>query len=147
MGRLAFLVLHFLQCACGFGFYNAKYNKCAMISGLAGPDIHHAKPSPHAPEVLWGGWGSFCRLGGRSCGGARVMQTLGISGDPSSDNCNHQEASRNEQKPPRSLWDLLATVQQNPGTQVLCFQLSFSGVLWAVWVGASWGGAPVVDHK
>ena len=25
-------------------------------------------------------------------------------------------------------------------------QLSFSRVLWAVWVGASWDGAPVFDH-
>ena len=34
---------------------------------------------------------------------------LGISGDPPGDNCNHQKASRTEQKLPRSLWDLVGT--------------------------------------
>ena len=82
---------------------------------------------------------------GCSCRGARAVRTLGISGDPPGDNCNHQEAFRKEQKRPRSLWDLLATMKKDVRRQVLCL-LIFSGVLWAFWVGASWGGAPVFDH-
>ena len=35
-----------------------------------------------------------------------------VFGDPPGDNCNHQEASRKEQKLPRSLWDLLATIEK-----------------------------------
>ena len=57
----------------------------------------------------------------------------------------HQEASRTEQKPPRSPWGLLATINKNSGRQFLCLQLRFSQVLWAVWVVASWDGAPVLD--
>ena len=60
--------------------------------------------------------------------------------------CSHQEASRSEQQLPRSLQDVLATLKQNPGKQVLCLQPSFSRVLWAVWVGTFWDGAPVFDH-
>ena len=37
----------------------------------------------------------------------------GISGAPPGDNYNHQEASRKYQKPPRSLWNLLAIIK-NP---------------------------------
>ena len=70
-----------------------------------------------------------------------------IPGDPPGDNCSHQEASTKEQKLPGSLWDLLATVKTNLGKQVLCLQLSFARVLWAVWVGASGDGAPVFDHQ
>ena len=58
---------------------------------------------------------------GRSCHGARPLQTLGISGDPPGDNCNHQEASRKERKLLKSLWDLFATIKKNLGRQVLCF--------------------------
>ena len=56
----------------------------------------------------------------------------------------HQEASRKEQKLPRTLWDLLATIIKHLGRQVLCLQLSFSKVLWAVWVGASWSDSPIL---
>ena len=56
----------------------------------------------------------MCHFSGRPCHSARAVQALGISGDPPGNNCNHQEASRNEQKPPGSLWDLLATIQNNP---------------------------------
>ena len=49
---------------------------------------------------------------GHSCHGARGVRTLGVSGDPPGDNCNHPEASRKEQKLPRSLWDLLATIKK-----------------------------------
>ena len=56
----------------------------------------------------------------------------GVSGAPPGDNCHHQEASRKKQKLPTSLWDLLATTNKSLGRQVL--QLSFSEVLWAVWV-------------
>ena len=34
----------------------------------------------------------------------------------------------------------------NPGRQVLCPRLRFSRVVWAVWVGASWDGAPALGH-
>ena len=78
------------------------------------------------------------------CRRSAAAQTLGICGAPPGDNCNHQEASRKEQKPPQSLWDLLATIQKIPGRQVLCLQRRFSGVVRAVWVGASWDGAPGV---
>ena len=30
---------------------------------------------------------------------------------------------------------------------MLCLRRSFSRVLWAVWGGASWDGAPVLDHQ
>ena len=36
--------------------------------------------------------------------------------------------------------------QKSPGRQVLCLQVSFSRVLWAIWMGASWDGATVFDH-
>ena len=65
---------------------------------------------------------------------------FGTSEDPPGDNSNHQEAFNKDQQRPRSLWDLLAIIKQNPGRQVLCLQLSLSRVLWAVWVGASWDG-------
>ena len=32
------------------------------------------------------------------------------------------------------------------GRQVLCLQLMFSGVLWAVWVGTSWDGSSVFAY-
>ena len=73
-----------------------------------------------------------------------AVQNLGIYGDPPSDDCNHHEASRKEQNLPRSLWESLATIKNdktNRGRQVLCLQLSFSQILWAVWVGAPWDGA------
>ena len=60
---------------------------------------------------------------------SHAVQTLGISGDPSGDNRNHQEASRKEQKLRRSLRDLLANHKTNGGRQALCLQLSFSRVL------------------
>ena len=82
----------------------------------------------------------------RRAHGARAVQTLGISGDPPSDNCTHEEACRKEQKRPRSLGDLLAIIKQTLGRRVVCLQIRFSGVLWAVWVSASWDSAPVFDH-
>ena len=30
---------------------------------------------------------------------------------------------------------------------MVCLHLRFSGVVWAVWVGASWDGAPVLDYQ
>ena len=68
------------------------------------------------------------------------------SGDPPGYNCNLQEACMKQQKGPRSLWEFLGTMKITPGRQVKCLQLRFAGALWAVWVGTSWGGAPVCDH-
>ena len=88
---------------------------------------------------------------GRSCHNRRAVRArsnfFGISGDPPGDHCHHQEASRKEQKPPRGLWDIFVIVKENRGRPVVCLQLSFSGVLWAVWVGTSWDGAPVFDYE
>ena len=104
-------------------------------------------PNPPQKGRQDNGWRATRALLSRCpCGAGGAVQTLGTSGDPPGDNCNLQEASWKEQELPRSPWDLLATITKTPGTQVLCLQLSFSGVLWAVWVGASWDGAPVFDH-
>ena len=59
---------------------------------------------------------------GRSCPSGRAVQTLGISGGPPGDNCNHQEASKKEQTLPGSLWGLLGTIKKNRGRRVLCLQ-------------------------
>ena len=58
----------------------------------------------------------------------RALQTLGISEDPPGDSCKHQEACRKEQKLPRSLSDLLVTIEKKPRKTglVLATQL-FSG--------------------
>ena len=42
--------------------------------------------------------------GGRCCSGVRAVQTLRKSGAPLGDHCHPHEASRKEQKRPRSLW-------------------------------------------
>ena len=70
----------------------------------------------------------------RCGGGARAV---GISGDPPGDNGNHPKASRTEQTLPKGLWGLLGTMKKIPRK---------TGGVWAVWVGASWDGAPVFDH-
>ena len=70
-------------------------------------------------------------------GGTCAVQTLGLSGAPPGDNCNHQEASRKEQEVSRSQ-SLLATIQKALEDRSCAFK--------AVWVGASWDGALVFDH-
>ena len=55
-------------------------------------------------------------------------------------------ASKKEQKLPRSLWDLLTTITKYLGRQLVCLQLSFSSVLWAVRVGTSWDASLVFDR-
>ena len=62
--------------------------------------------------------------------GAGAVSTLGIRGDP---NCNHPEASRKEQKPPRSLRDLLA-IKKKPLEDGWC--LSFYW-LFGGWIAAT----------
>ena len=81
--------------------------------------------------------------GGRSCHSVRAMQTLGVYlGSLLVTLRDLREGIKTTQK----LWDLLATTKSNRGRQVLCLQLNFFRVLWAVWMGASWDGAPVCDH-
>ena len=42
---------------------------------------------------------------------------------------------------------IVRTMHPRPlGRQVVCLQLRFSVVVWAVWVGTSWGGSPMFDH-
>ena len=93
-----------------------------LLCGLTAPSLWLRQSMPVSRTVI----GRFCR-------GAHTVQTLGISGDPLGDHCNHQEASRKEQHLTRSLWDLLAIIK-NLRRHVLCLRLSFSGFLWAVWV-------------
>ena len=83
---------------------------------------------------------------GVSEGALAAVRTLGVSGDPPGDNCNHQEASRKEQKLPRGLWDLLRTIKKPWKTGLVLAAKLLSGS-WAVSVGASWDGAPVFDHQ
>jgi hypothetical protein len=52
-----------------------------------------------------------------------------------------QERTKTTQKP----LGFIGNHKKDPGRQVLRLQLGFSGVLWAVWVGASWDGSPVFD--
>ena len=52
-----------------------------------------------------------------------------------------------EQNLPRSLRDLLAAIKMNRGRRVLCLRLRLSRVPWAVWVGASWDGAPAFGPR
>ena len=89
----------------------------------------------------------MCSLQGRSCHVLRVVQILGISGDPSGDICNHQEASRKNKNYREASGIFWQPLKINLGRQVVCLQPSFPRVLWAVWVGASWNGAPVFDHQ
>ena len=63
-------------------------------------------------EMYFGAW--LCQqwraLLPRCARGGGTVHTLGLSGAPPGDNCNHQEASGKEQKLPGSLWESLATI-------------------------------------
>ena len=106
------------------------------------PPLNVRPVPPRGGGVLDSAGGS--RMGRCSCHGACAVQTLGISGDPPGDDCNHQEASRYKQNPPESLWELLGTMKKSLGRQVLCLQLRFSGVLWAVCWGVHLGMVAMV---
>ena len=46
---------------------------------------------------------------------------------------------------PLALWQKpLGCIKESLGRQVMCLQFSFLAFYWAVWVGASWDGAPVL---
>ena len=58
---------------------------------------------------------------------ATAVQSLGIPGDPPGENWNHQEVSRKEQKQPRSLRDVLATIKQSRKTGLVLASELFWG--------------------
>ena len=89
-----------------------------MLAAIPHPDTHPEahplilSPSselPPAPLPCM----TFTVLHEGALATVRAVQTLGTFGDPPADDCNHQEASRKEQKLPRSLWDLLATITKS----------------------------------